>query len=215
MTTRTILFLISLALAAGCERTGYESPLRSAQSRHSPQGIGSDLGIARLRAMNAEVDIRRDQVGGAVVSIDLSLVSEVTSALRIATSLPQIDRLSLENVELNAVDIELLRKLPSLRWLNLAHTTVDDEQLAFLESTPQLEFLILWATDVSDSGLQHMASLSKLEKLDLSATKVTGAGLSQLAALTSLLELYVEVPNIEDEDIARLQEKLPETLIVH
>lgn len=212
----TIFLAIAIVLsAAGCGDTSGTPGVRGGQGVSNSDGSNFDRQIAQLRAMHAIVDIERNQAGGMIVAIDFGVVRDVTGALRIASRLPQIDRLSLENVDISSTDIELLRRMPTLRWLNLAHTTIDDEHLAFLESTPRLEFLMLWATDVSDAGLKHIAKLGRLQKLDLSATKVTGAGLSQLGGLTHLLELYVEVPSVGDSEIAQLQERLNRTLIVH
>jgi len=171
--------------------------------------------IEQLRQANADVKVTRNRPDCQAISVDLSLVRDVTPALRLVALLPNVERLSLQGADLTPESIALLRKFPSLRWLDLSNTNISDADLAALESTPRLEFLLLWSTAIGDDGLSHVAGLDNLQKLDLSASTITSDGLAQLANLSKLLELYVEVPGIRAENIGQLQTKLPHTLIVY
>jgi len=215
--------LVLVVVTAGCGYPSEETPVGRDPTRTSVSDFDFHPAVARLRAMSADVSLQRNQQDELIVSIDLGLVGDTTLALRLVDSLPWVDRLNLQDADLDAEDIQLLRRMPTLRRLDLSNSTIREDQLAFLESTPQIEFLLLWGTDIGDAGLPHITSLERLKKLDLSATKITNlsatkitnAGMKQLSELTSLLELYVEVPGISDLEIKRLQESLPGTMIVH
>jgi hypothetical protein len=202
--------------AAGCAPAKEERP-QHGRARVYFDTLPGDDGrrVANLRDLKAEVTVEKNQLGKSVVSVDLSLVSDITPALRLVADLPSVDRLSLLDADLHSEDFQLLRKMSALRWLDLSNTTVSDADLSFLEFTPRLEFLLLWSTEITDDGLQPIARLSRLQKLDLSGTKITGDGLAHLTESRDLLELYVEVPGIGEPEIQRLQEKLPNTLIIH
>ena len=211
----TTVMLLCLC-SAGCAPSTEERPQHGHPRVHSDTLPGDDGHLfAQLRDLKADVAIEKNQLGKSVVSIDLNLVRDVTPALRLVANLPTVDRVSLLDAELHSEDFELLRRMNTLRWLDLSNTTVTDADLSFLESTPQLEFLLLWSTGITDAGLQHVARLPRLQKLDLSGTKITSDGLGRLTDLRDLLELYLEVPGIGEEELKRLQVKLPNTLIVH
>lgn len=180
----------------------------------SAQADANDNRLAELRDLKADVTTEIDRHGRQVLSIDLTLVGDVTPALRIAAALPSVDRLNLMDAELHSEDIELLRHLSGLRWLDLSNSTVTDADLSFLESTPRLEFLLLWGTRITDASLPRVSHLARLQKLDLSATKITSDGLKHLATLRDLMELYIEVPGIGAQELKQLQAQLPNTLIV-
>jgi hypothetical protein len=198
-----------MCLSAGCT---VEAPTSSGVL--SDDGQRAESLIQALRELNADVTVERSASGRSVISVDLTLAREVSAALRLLGKLKQVDRLDLMDADVSADDLQLLGNLPTLRWLNLSNTHVGDADLSFLEFTPELEFLLLWCTDVGNEGLRRINSLRRLQKLDLSGTKITGEALAELAPMQSLLELYVEVPGIGVNDVEKLRQMLPRTLIV-
>jgi Leucine Rich Repeat (LRR) protein len=204
---------LCLCAAGGCAPTTAERPNTVSSARSG--SASRDADYLKLRELKAEVTAEKNGLGKSVVSIDLSLVRDVTPALRLAADLPSVERLSLVGASLHPEDLQQLQKMLSLRWLDLSNTTITDADLAFLEFTPRLEFLLLWSTGITDGGLQHIARLARLQKLDLSGTKISDNGLDRLSELHDLLELYVEVPGLGEAKLERLQQKLPNTLIVH
>jgi hypothetical protein len=219
MRTDTPTFATTVALmlyiCAGCSPST-ETPSQQGSSRIRSDLPPSDAAqtIADIRKLNADITVETNRLNKTVISIDLSLVRNVTPVLRLVATLPTVDRLSLLDADLHSEDFALLRQMSTLRWLDLSNTAVTDNDLSFLEFTPRLEFLLLWGTGITDQGLPHVARLTRLQKLDLSNTKITGSGLQVLTELRDLLELYVEVPGLEKPELARLQTELPSTLIV-
>ncbi len=214
MAALTMLLALTLGAVIGCDRKPAAEQDPSANEWQGGTAGAADP-IRALRRLNAEVVVNRDPSGKPIVALDLTLVGELTQALEQATTLPGVQRINLQGLQLAARHFELLRRFPSLRWINLANTNITDADMAFLESTPNVEFLLLWNTAVSDAGLHAVAQLAPLRKLDLSASRVRGPGLQELASLRQLQELYVEIPGIDTARIDWLREQLPHALIVH
>ena len=70
-------------------------------------------------------------------------------------------------------------------------------------------------TTITDEGVKHLSKLSRLEKLWLHDTKVTDEGLMHLTSLKQPRQLMVYNTSVSAEGYQRLQEKLPNCLIVY
>jgi len=64
--------------------------------------------------------------------------------------------------------------------LNLDNDNITDAGLAHLQKLTNLTGLYLYDTKVTDLGLTYLRRLSKLDALELSYTKVTDAGAKKL-----------------------------------
>jgi len=216
---RSVLLTVLLALAAfptlpACEQAE-ESP-RSFEQLHAYSQMPAHLEtIATLRHNQADVLIKTTSAGDVQLWIDLGLVEEVGPAIRLVTQLPNVVRLNLQEAKLSSSDFEQLGTLRDLRWLDLSNSTVQNADLEFIEAIPKLEFLLLANTAIGDAAVPRLCNLSRLQKLDLSGTRITSASLEQLAMLRELLEVFVEVPSIDEADVERLRQNLPDTLIVN
>jgi hypothetical protein len=109
--------------------------------------------------------------------------------------------------------LEPLRSIPNLVWLNLSNTNITNDGLKQLSALP-LTRLHLEKTRIGDAGLEYLKDLANLEYLNLYATQVTDAGLEHLAGLKQLKRLYVWQSGVTDEGIRKLNESLPELVIV-
>ncbi len=74
--------------------------------------------------------------------------------------------------------------------------------------------LHLEKTQIGDDGLAHLKELANLEYLNVYATQVTDAGLEHLTGLKHLKHLYVWQSGVTEEGIKKLNESLPELVIV-
>lgn len=98
--------------------------------------------------------------------------------------------------------------------VDLSSPQVADANLQVLEQLPHVEVLSL-GPNVTDSGLQHVKRLARLRSLSIYYdNEVTDAGLENLKGLTRLRRILCDSANVTDEGVARLQEALPNCIIV-
>jgi hypothetical protein len=107
---------------------------------------------------------------------------------------------------------------PFVGWLNVELTgpQFGDKALPYFVAIPNLRSINLADTDVTDEGLRVLESKADgLQSLELSRTKVTDAGLAHLGVLTRLRSLVlVDCANVSEGGVAKLQELLPNCVIV-
>ena len=145
---------------------------------------------------------------------DLSKVDDYFSTVRYVGSfppdhadvaplanLPNIRHLDLRSTQVS--DLAPLAKLEELERLALADTPVTD--LSPLSNLVKLEVLWLNYSQVAD--LSPLENLTRLEYLSLNDTAVTDV--SVLTRLTHLKRLSLPVAHVSEEDVAKLQEVLP------
>ncbi|MEN6493633.1 MAG: leucine-rich repeat domain-containing protein, partial [Thermoguttaceae bacterium] len=67
---------------------------------------------------------------------------------------------------------------------------------------------------LTDAGLVHLQGLTHLQSLDLRHTSITDAGLEHLKGLAQLRSLNLAGTQVTEEGVKRLQQALPECLIL-
>lgn len=107
-----------------------------------------------------------------------------------------------------------LQKVSGLVWLNLRDTKVTDAGMPHLGACKSLTRLHLERTAVGDAGLEALAGLENLEYLNLYGTQVSDAGLEHLKGLKNLKRLYLWQSKVTPEGAAKLNEALPELMVV-
>jgi Leucine-rich repeat (LRR) protein len=129
--------------------------------------------------------------------------------------LPQLKVLYLPSTQVTDAGLAHLAGLAQLRELWLDNTQVTDAGLQHLAGLLQLELLSLNNNHVTDAGLTHLAGLAQFRELWLDNTQVTDAGLAHLEGLTQLRKLWLDGTRVTDEGVKKLQQALPNCLIVH
>lgn len=104
-------------------------------------------------------------------------------------------------------DVSPLAELKNLEHLELWSTQVSD--LSALSGLNELKTLRITSSPVSN--LSPLAKLKNLEQLDISGTQVND--LAALSELKSLKEVYVADTLVNDHQVRRLQQVLPDANI--
>ena len=166
--------------------------------------------------------------------------TEVTDAgLEHLKGLSRLEVLNLAQTDVTDAGLEHLKGLSQLRTLDLIYTKVTDAGLEHLKQFSQLRELRLDATKLTDAGIEHLKGLSqlqglclhggettdasleplkgfnRLQSLDLMFTEVTDAGLEHLKGLSQLQKLWLNDTNVTDEGVKKLQQALPNCVIVY
>jgi hypothetical protein len=128
--------------------------------------------------------------------------------------LTKLKRLDLWPSQISDVGLAHLERLTRLKYLRFVGTQVTDAGLMHLRRLTKLEHLIIVGTHVSDTGLEHLKGLTKLKNLAFVDTAVTDAGLEHLEGFTELEFLYLSNNDVTDEGVKKLQEALPDCVIL-
>jgi len=150
--------------------------------------------------------------------IELSSIENLTNLKRLNLYYAKIDNINslesltkLEELDLSYTlvnDITILQNLRNLKNLRLSTTKIYD--ISPLENLVNLKFLDISNTSVSN--IESIGNLINLEKLDISHTNIND--LKSLYKLANLQEVIVLGLKVSDEQIAELQQALPELRIV-
>ena len=155
-------------------------------------------------------------------------------ALAPVGSFKKLTVLELRSTSVNSKGMPHLSGLSDLRVLDLSETAVADAGLASLKDLTNLEELNLYNTRTTDAGLVYLEGMKKLKRLNLDKCKITEAGTPQLRGFANLEYLHIGstqvndaaleplgelknlkelvitfLPDVTDEGVKKLQEKLP------
>jgi hypothetical protein len=159
--------------------------------------------------------------------LDLSDTDVTDETLAQLRYVPHVQRLSLAATQITDAGLSQLQQLPELRVLNLDSTAVSaaglaqlhglihleaiglgdgpapDPALANLEQFPQLRLVKLGGgAAIVDQGLEPLTRLKQLQELDLQQHRLTLDELRRLAAMKSLRELWLNDPDLGQEQLA-------------
>ena len=110
----------------------------------------------------------------------------------------------------NVSDLSFLTNYPKLRRLICIDSKKPVTDLSPLAELYELEYIELFMQDITD--ISALANHTKLLDLNLCHNNITD--LSPLYSCTSLQRLHISYnPNLTDEEVAKLQEKLPDCVI--
>lgn len=103
----------------------------------------------------------------------------------------------------------------AVTFINLSRSPATDRDLECLKHFATVEQLWLYDTRTTDAGLKQLRNLTQLKVLVLGKTDITDRGLNELAHLSQLKELYLYPADVSAAAVARLQDAIPETLIIY
>lgn len=103
----------------------------------------------------------------------------------------------------------------AITFINLSRSPTSDQELDCLKHFATVEQLWLYDTRITDQGLKQLHDLTQLEVLVLGKTDITDRGLNELASLSNLKELHLYPADVSDAAVRRLQDALPQTLIIY
>lgn len=110
----------------------------------------------------------------------------------------------------NVSDLSFLTNFPGLKRLICVDSKVPVTDISPLAELMELEYIELFMQDITD--ISALANHTKLLDLNLCHNNITD--LSPLYSCTSLERLHISYnPNLTDEEVAKLQEKLPNCVI--
>lgn len=120
------------------------------------------------------------------------------------------DLLAIDVGHNNVSDLSFLSNFPKLRRLICIDSKVPVTDISVLANLKELEYIELFMQNITD--LTPLADHTKLLDLNLCHNNITD--LSPLYSCTSLERLHISYnPNLTDEEVAKLQEKLPNCVI--
>lgn len=110
-------------------------------------------------------------------------------------------------------------RVPSLKELIIYHTRVTNAGMEALAGDTHIEYVRLapqFSLTINDDALPHLAKMQALRHLEINEALLTWEGLQYLTQLKGQLEqLTFKQTEISAEDMAKLQEALPEVSIEH
>lgn len=125
-----------------------------------------------------------------------------------ATTFPELEWLSLYNIQLTAQDLDALEDLPRLRTLNLLQVHFDGQELRRLANLRHLEQLRL--SGVSDQSLSQLAGCNQLRVLRIfSSERVTDRGLERLPRLPRLEYLQLVQTAVTPDGVEQFKRRFP------
>lgn len=130
-------------------------------------------------------------------------------------NLPQIKILFPPNGITDA-GLESIQHLKHLQELHLyGSTQITDAGLQHLRSLQQLEYIGLQHTALTGAGIIHLQKLPSLRWLSLAYTKTSDAELEYLRSMHQLRGLSLFGANLTAEGVDRLQQALPDCVVMH
>jgi Leucine-rich repeat (LRR) protein len=140
------------------------------------------------------------------------------------TDWERITALDRENLELillrvNDEDLRMLSTMPRIDSLTMKDFTLTVEELKLLENMQGLKSLTLLNNQpirrLTDEGLQILSNLQSLKSLTLNGGEFTDAGLPALYGLTNLESLHISGAHVTQSGIRDLKSHLPDTKIIY
>ena len=109
-----------------------------------------------------------------------------------------------------------VQHLPELQELHMyGNRQITDAGLAYLRDLSQLEYLGLQHTELTGAGIVHLRDLLNLRWLSLAYTKTSDAELEYLRGMHQIRGLSLFGATITDEGVNRLQQALPDCVVMH
>lgn len=163
-------------------------------------GVGELLGRRSLRSL----DLSDSSLSDAEL-LELRTNLEALSGL---------DRLVLAQTLVRGPGLAALQNLRGLQSLDLRQSPVADDGLERLRPLSGLQRLGLAGTRITDAGVRHLEALDNLHVLWLGRTRITDACIPQLCRLEQLDVVSLEQTRVSDAGVRRLQEALPDCVII-
>ncbi|HTU24161.1 MAG TPA: hypothetical protein VMF30_02110 [Pirellulales bacterium] len=114
--------------------------------------------------------------------------------------------LTLENVPLDAEDLQKLGKLRKLSWVSLQKCRVSDDMLPIFKTFRMLKGIALKNenAEITQQGIDTLATMQTLTAVHLNGDLATDAAINRLTDLKSLAELRIEGPRFTDDGLRAL-----------
>ena len=159
--------------------------------------IGGKIRYASLQSKNS---LELASIDG----IDLSGTAADGSLFKTFSGLKNLQRLLLNDTQLQPGDLESVTGLPKLESLSLARTTIGRSDLVCISTLPQLKTLSLTGTSISDTDVEPLLGMGSVTTIDISRTKLTAEATKTLQSLTALETVTLEEQCITPESVVRL-----------
>ncbi|MCC6510313.1 MAG: hypothetical protein IT423_14510, partial [Pirellulaceae bacterium] len=104
--------------------------------------------------------------------LDVSMSNVTPKDLAWLGQMRQLERLSLEDTNIDASVMTLIGQLPNLRELDLSLCAVDDQMLAMLGKPGKLEQLWLDGTQIGPPSVRWLEALPKLQQVSVGQTNI-------------------------------------------
>ena len=124
-----------------------------------------------------------------------------------------VDRVWIEDTQVEDGDLCHLQSLTGLRELGLADTQISDAGLVHLEKLKRLRTLNLNGTRITDAGLARLRGLDGLKWLELAVTDISDRGLVHLYDMDGLARLNLAYTRVTEEGLHQLKRNLPTTAV--
>lgn len=165
------------------------------------------------------------------VALDLSKLPLSSSQIKGLSHLQELQRLNLENTEINdnafseistlknleclllqstqlqGTGFSKLKNLTKLRVLTIGHNQLSNANFRDLKQLPKLRTLQISDAQINDQALKDIATIDQLEALDISNNKkISDIGIKQLAKLKRLKRLEMRGLKISSNSILALSQ---------
>jgi len=164
-------------------------------------------------------DVQDDQLPQLAIFNEVTtllLPSQTTDAgLAHLRFLPQLEVLFPPNGITDA-GLMHVRQLRDLRELHMyGSIQITDAGLKHLSGLSQLEYIGLQHTELTGAGIAHLLDLPNLRWISLAYTGTSDAELDQFSDMRQLRGLSLFGANVTDKGVERLQQALPDCVVMH
>jgi Leucine-rich repeat (LRR) protein len=129
------------------------------------------------------------------------------SAFNEIATLKNLECLLLQSTQLQGTGFSKLKNLTKLRVLTIGHNQLSNANFKDLKQLPKLRTLQISDAQINDQALKDIATIDQLEALDISNNKkISDSGIKQLAKLKKLKRLELRGLKISSNSILALSQ---------
>lgn len=148
--------------------------------------------------------------GQRIVELSLNSRRELRDEqLKALESLPHLIYLQLDHTNVTDEGAAHIQFCKKLRKLTLRDVPITDVSVEVLTELIALRELDLWGTKISDQGVKKLAKLPELESLTLHDTSITDEAIASFYGKESLKEIGLGRTKVTDEAKKKLRQTIP------
>lgn len=186
------LSVLAILGSMGCKFRDASEPHGLLGSAGLEYSANDELNAMRVKFVQLDASLTREFL--SFPTLETVEINECrrdgTPLLLVLAQLPQLQSLTINNVQLSDEEFSQLRGAPKLVSLELSQTGITGEALSQL-SELSLKRLSICDSTITQQGLKHLTKMQELEELELQLASLSAASIPPLAQLRNLKTLRI------------------------